>query len=58
MVQVTPARHDIISKKDFWTTAGQGIVEAKQLFTTLDEPTREQKVLRSQLEKIQPLRIH
>jgi predicted unusual protein kinase regulating ubiquinone biosynthesis (AarF/ABC1/UbiB family) len=39
------------------TSAGQGIIEAKQLFTAVDKPTREQKVLRAQLEKIQPLII-
>jgi len=36
------------------TSAGQSIIEAKQLFTAVDEPTREQKVLRAQLEKINP----
>jgi len=35
-------------------SANQGIIEAKGLFTSLDEPTREQKVLRAKLEKINP----
>ncbi len=39
------------------TSAGQGIIEAKQLFAGLDQPTRQQKVLRAQLEKIQSLII-
>ena len=36
------------------TSASQGIVEAKRLFTAVDEPTREQNVLRAQLEKVNP----
>jgi hypothetical protein len=46
-----------ISAASLRTSAGQGITEAKQLFTAVDKPTREQKVLRAQLEKIQPLII-
>jgi hypothetical protein len=40
------------------SSARQGMVEAKRLFDGLDQPTREQKVLRAQLEKIQPLGIN
>lgn len=35
-------------------SARQGIIEAKQLFAGLDQPTRQQKVLRAQREKINP----
>jgi hypothetical protein len=40
------------------TSTGQSIIDAKQLFTAVAEPTQEQKVLRAQLEKIQPLGVH
>jgi len=36
------------------TSAMQGIVEAKQLFAGLDQPSRQHKVLRAQLEKVNP----
>jgi len=42
------------SAESLRTSARQGIVEAKQLFTNLAEPNREQKVLRAQLEKVNP----
>ena len=36
------------------TSSSQGIAEAKQLFAGLDQPTRQHKALRTQLEKINP----
>lgn len=42
------------SAESIRASARQGIVEAKQLFAGLDQPTRQHKVLRAQLEKINP----
>jgi len=42
------------SVESLGTYASQGIVKAKRLFAALDQPTREQKVLRAQLEKVNP----
>ena len=42
------------SAESLRTSAGQGIVAAKQLFDSLDQPTRQHKVLRAQLEKVNP----
>jgi len=39
-------------------TLNESIADAKKTFTNLAEPTREQKVLRAQLEKIQPLKSY
>ncbi len=41
-----------------FVTLNESIADAQKTFANLDEPTREQKVLREQLEKIQPPRIH
>ena len=42
------------SPESLRTSARQDIVEAKRLFDGLAEPTRQQKVLRAQLEKVNP----